>query len=124
MGSDPKRYENAAQIQSYSGIAPVTKQSGRMRTVQKRRACPHFIKQSFHEFADHARLYSGWSRAYYQLQRDRGKRHHAAVRALAYKWIRIIYHLWQTRQTYDETVYVRRLRERQSPVVKFLKAVD
>jgi transposase len=120
MGSDLTRYDNASQIQSYSGIAPVTKQSGRTRIVQRRRACPHFIKQSFHEFADHARLYSDWSRAYYQLQRARGKRHHAAVRALAYKWIRIIYHLWRTGKTYDEALYVRSLRERRSPVVEFL----
>jgi transposase len=122
MGSDLGRYENAAQVQSYSGIAPVTKQSGRTRIVQRRRACPHFMKQSFHEFADHARLFSDWSRAYYQLQRARGKRHQAAVRALAYKWIRIIYHLWKTGETYDEAEYVRQLRQRNSPVIAFLKS--
>jgi hypothetical protein len=29
-----------------------------------------------------------WARAYYQQQRERGNDHHAAVRALAFKWIR------------------------------------
>ncbi len=65
--------------------APVTKQSGKTRIVQKRRACPHFMKQSFHEFADHARLFSDWSGAYYPMLQARGKRHNAAVRSLAFK---------------------------------------
>jgi hypothetical protein len=29
-----------------------------------------------------------WARNYYQQLRSRGKGHHAAVRALAFKWIR------------------------------------
>jgi transposase len=122
MGSDLRRYESASQVQAYSGIAPVTKQSGRTRIVQRRRACPHFMKQSFHEFADHARLFSDWSRAYYQLQRARGKQHQAAVRALAYKWIRIIFRLWQAGEVYDEALYVQQLRQRNSPVIEFLKS--
>lgn len=120
MGSHLERYADAAQIQSYSGIAPVTKQSGRSKVVQRRRACPRFLRQTFHEFADHARLFSQWSGAYYRMQRDRGKRHHAAVRALAFKWIRIIYRLWQTGDQYDEAAYVRQLRTRNSPVIKYL----
>jgi transposase len=88
MGSESDRYDGAAEIQKLSGIAPITKQSGRTRIVQRRRACPQFMKQTFHEFADHARLFSPWSAAYYRLQRSRGKRHNSAVRALAFKWIR------------------------------------
>jgi transposase len=120
MGSHLERYADAAQIQSYSGIAPVTKQSGRSKVVQRRRACPRFLRQTFHEFADHARLYSQWSGAYYRMQRDRGKRHHAAVRALAFKWIRIIYRIWQTGAQYDEAAYLKQLRTRNSPVLKYL----
>jgi hypothetical protein len=37
-----------------------------------------------------------WARASYLMQRDLGKKHHAAVRALAYKWIRIIFRCWRT----------------------------
>jgi transposase len=120
MGSHLERYADAAQIQSYSGIAPITKQSGRSKVVQRRRACPRFLRQTFHEFADHARIFSQWSGAYYRMQRDRGKRHHAAVRALAFKWIRIIYRLWQTGERYEEAAYVRQLRLRNSPVIKYL----
>src|SRR5256884_3441224 len=49
---------------------------------------------------------SQWARAYYELQVRRGKKHHAAVRALAFKWIRIIYRCWKERVAYDENVYL------------------
>jgi hypothetical protein len=42
-----------------------------------------------HEFAQHSLPRSVWAKACYDLQRQRGKKHHAAVRALAFKWIRI-----------------------------------
>ena len=45
----------------------------------------------------------------------------AAVRALAYKWIRIIFHLWKTYTLYDENVYIEQLKKRNSPVIKFLE---
>lgn len=120
MGSDRNRFENAAAIQTYSGIAPVTKKSGRSRVVHRRYACPKFIRQTFHEFAEKSVLYSDWARAYYRLLRSRGKKHNAAVRALAFKWIRIIYQLWTSRQTYDEKKYTRALQQRNSPIAKLL----
>ena len=55
------------------------------------------------------------------MKRDDGVKHHAAVRALAYKWIRIIFHLWKTHTLYDENVYIEQLMKRNSPVIKFLE---
>ena len=46
--------------------------------------CPKFLRQSFHEWAGHSIAQSVWARAYDQQQRQRGKDHHAAVRALAF----------------------------------------
>jgi hypothetical protein len=48
----------------------------------------------------------GWARAYYEEQRERGKRHHAAFRALAYKWIRIIFRCWKEGVQYSEERYI------------------
>jgi len=124
MGSDLTRYSDAAELQSFSGIAPVTKQSGQSKIVQRRRACPKFLRQTFHEFAEYARRYSNWSQAYYRMQRERGKCHNAAVRALAFKWIRIIFRLWQTGEQYDEARYVQQLRKRESPVIPFLQTTE
>lgn len=40
--------------------------------------------------------HSFWARAYYAMQHTKGKGHHAAVRTLAFKLIRIIWKCWQT----------------------------
>ena len=120
LGGQRGRYATADEIQSYSGIAPVTKQSGRSKVVHRRYACPKFMRQTFHEFAEKSVLYSDWARAYYHLLRERGKKHNAAVRALAFKWIRIIYRMWQSHQKYDESKYLQTLAARNSPLAKTL----
>lgn len=117
MGSDRSRWESAVQVQCFSGIAPVTKKSGRSCWVHRRFACSKFVKQSFHEYALVSIRFSEWARAYYDQQRVRGKEHHAAVRALAYKWIRIIYRCWADRKLYDEQIYLKSLRRHGSRLV-------
>jgi hypothetical protein len=99
-------------MQCYSGIAPVRVASGKTQTIHFRRACPKFLRQTFHEYALHSLQKSEWARAYYQLQRDRHKSHHAAVRALAYKWIRIIFRCWKDGKPYDEATYLQSQRRR------------
>jgi transposase len=91
FGSQRERYRNAAEVQTWSGIAPVSESSGKSSWVHFRFACSKFLRQSFHEWAAQSIPQSQWARAYYELQCRRGKKHHAAVRALAFKWIRIIY---------------------------------
>jgi hypothetical protein len=76
--------------------------------------------QTFHEFADCAWRFCAWSKLYYQQQRARGKDHHAAVRALAYKWIRIMFRYWKDRAPYDDSIYVKSLIKRGSHLAKGL----
>ncbi len=114
FGSDRDRYQSAAEIQKFSGIAPVTESSGKMRWVHWRLACPKFLRQTFHEFADASRKKSLWARAYYEQRRQQGASHHAAIRALAYKWTRILYRCWKTRTPYDESLYLEALHRRHS----------
>ena len=114
FGSDRDRYESAEDVQKFSGIAPVTESSGQRHWVHWRLACPKFLRQTFHEFANASRQQSLWARAYYAQQRPRGADHHAAVRSLAYKWIRILYRCWKDRTPYDERVYLKSLQRRRS----------
>jgi transposase len=116
FGSQRERYGSANDVQKYSGIAPVTETSGKKKWVHSRWACPKFLRQSFHEWAGHSIAKSKWARAYYQQQRARGQDHHAAVRALAFKWIRIIFRCWQDRVVYDENKYLAALVTRGSPL--------
>lgn len=124
FGSERERYENAGEVQTWSGIAPVTETSGKSCWVHFRFACSKFLRQSFHEFAACSIPKSLWARAYYELQRRRGKKHHAAVRALAFKWIRIIYCCWKKRVAYDEKIYLTALAQNNSPLVATIEAAE
>jgi transposase len=105
LGTDRERFDSASQVQCYAGIAPVIISSGKQCLIHWRWACPKFIRQTMHEWAQHSLQKSEWARTYYSLQRQRGKSHHAAIRALAFKWIRILYRCWKDRKPYDATLY-------------------
>jgi transposase len=124
FGSNRDRFEFAAEMQQLSGIAPVTEKSGTGIWIHWRLACSKFLRQTFHEFAAQSIVRSDWARAYYHQQRQRGKTHHAAVRALAFKWIRIIFRCWKTRTPYDEAVYNKSLKLRGSRLAEQLPGVE
>ncbi|MFP7754806.1 IS110 family transposase [Thermodesulfobacteriota bacterium B35] len=120
FGTNRAKFATASDIQEYSGIAPVTRRSGNSTIVQRRRACPTFLLQTFHEYASHSRFKSVWAKAYYELQRSRGKGHHMAIRSLAFKWLRIIHRCWRDRVAYDEAKYLQSLVKNQSPLLQFI----
>jgi len=112
FGTQRDRFDNAFQVQCYSGIAPVTEASGKSHKVHFRWSCPKFLRQTFQEYASQSIRHCEWARDYYQMQRDRHKSHHAAVRALAYKWIRIIFRCWKDGKPYDDQMYLSSVRRR------------
>jgi hypothetical protein len=116
FGSQRDRYQSAAEIQQFSGIAPVLMRSGKTAWVHYRWACPKFLRQTFQEWAGHSIGFCDWARVYYEQQRKRGAGHHAAVRALAFKWIRISFRCWKDRVPYDGSRYLQSLRQRGSPL--------
>ena len=122
FGSQRDRYANADELATFSGIAPVTKQSGKSRIVHRRFACPKYLRQTFHEFADHARKWCPWSHAYYKYQRSRGMKHHAALRKLASRWIRILFRVWKDRTAYDPASYLATIQRKNPAITPFLEA--
>jgi len=124
LGSQRERFGAAADLQQYTGIAPVTKRSGGSCYIHRRYLCPKFHKQSFHEFAKESILWSRWAAAYYLQQRTKGCPHHTAVRALAYKWQRVIFRCWQNRTPYQEAIYEAALRKSGSPLVSLFDRVE
>jgi hypothetical protein len=116
FGTRRERYDTAFQMQCYSGIAPVKERSGNREWIHFRRSCPKFLRQTFHEFAFLSTRSSVWAKAYYDRQRDQQQSHPAAIRALAYKWIRIIFRCWKEGQLYDEQIYLQSLQKRRSPL--------
>ncbi len=117
FGEQRERFQNAGQLQRYSGIAPVTQRSGKKSWVHWRWQCPTFVRQTFVEWAAQSINKSFWAGAFYQQQRAKGSPHQVAVRALAFKWIRILYRCWVTRIPYDESRYLKALQLRGSPLL-------
>lgn len=117
MGSNRERWASADELLRFSGVAPVVERSGKSSWTRWRYFCPKFVRQSFVEYAGESIRHSEWAKAFYASQKAKGKSHQAAVRALAYKWIRIIWKCWQTREKYDEARYVECLRKKGSALV-------
>jgi transposase len=117
FGEQRDRYGSAAEVQTYAGIAPVMERSGKQSWIHWRCQCPKFLRQTFVEWAAESIQFSFWARIYYQQQRDKGASHQAAVRALAFKWIRIVFRCWQTGTPYDESVYLAALQRRGSSLI-------
>jgi len=124
LGSQRERFEHAANLQRYTGVAPVTKQSGGKCHVHRRYLCPKFHRQSFHEYAKVSVLRSRWAAAYYLQQRTKGSPHHTALRALAFKWQRIIWRCWHDHEPYQEKLYQAALRKTNSPLVGLLDQIQ
>jgi len=120
FGSQRDRWADADALAAFSGIAPVTLKSGKLCQVHRRFACPKYLRQTFHEFADSARIYCPWTKARYRMLRDRGMKHHAALRKLARSWIRILFRVWQTRTPFDADRYIARLQQRCPEITQYL----
>src|SRR5262245_37013414 len=119
-GEQRERVSSAEEVQKYAGIAPVTARSGKKAWVHWRLQCTTFMRQTCVEWARECNRNAFWAQGYYQQQRDKGKAHQAAVRALAFTWIRLLYRCWQDRTPYDESVYLQALKRRSAPLLHTL----
>lgn len=117
FGEDRSRFTSAQAFAQFVGVAPVTERSGQKSWVHWRYACPTFLRQGLIEWAGHSVTKSFWARAFYEQQRAKGKAHHTILRALAYKWIRIVWRCWQDHKPYDEATYLMALKAKGSPLV-------
>jgi transposase len=124
FGEERTRFASAQDLLRYSGIAPVKESSGQKSWVHWRWSCPKFLRQTFVEWALQTRKHSFWAGEFYQMQRQKGKTHQGAIRALAFKWIRIIFRCWQERQPYDEVRYLMALKQKGSPLVQNLALTE
>jgi len=121
FGTDRTRFASAGELLCYSGIAPVKEKSGGRIWIHWRWNAPWFVRQAFVEWAGQSILYCDWARAYYDQQKARGKRHWACVRALAFKWLRILWKCWTTNTPYNEATYLAALAKKQSPLAAALQ---
>ena len=115
FGTDRAAYPDPASLQKYAGLAPVREKSGQQLWTHWRWNAPTFLRQSFVEWAGQTVRYCEWARVYYERMTQKNKKHAVIIRALAFKWIRILWKCWQERTAYDETRYLKQLIHRKSP---------
>jgi hypothetical protein len=103
FGDDPDRYTDARARKNYSGMAPVTRASGKSRAVPARHARNRRLADALYQQAFAALTSSRGARAYYDTHRARGNTHHQALRALANRLVGILHGCLRHKTAYDET---------------------
>ncbi|HEV8493351.1 MAG TPA: transposase [Candidatus Angelobacter sp.] len=115
FGTDRMRWISPAKLQTYFGIAPVIEKSGKRCWVHWRWGAPTFGRQTLVEWAGISVRFCSWANDFYRAQRAQQKSHGTALRALAFKWLRVLWSCWQKRKPYDDQAYLAKLREHRAP---------
>ena len=103
IGDVRERFPDPESLMALAGASPVTRASGKHRSVGFRWACDKKLRGAVVDFADDSRHASPWAADVYKRAIDRGCSHSHAVRILARAWLRVIWRCWQDRTPYDVT---------------------
>ncbi|MFE3175163.1 transposase [Amycolatopsis sp. NPDC059090] len=116
IGDDITQFDTPNGLQCYGGTAPVTRRSGRSEFVVARRlAHNHYLGTAVHQWAFCSLSRSIWAREFYDGKIAAGKSHHSALRALANRWLEILWHCLVKGVRYDETIHIRNRRRALQP---------
>lgn len=106
IGDDRQRFPRPEVLQAMAGTCPISRRSGKQHQVEFRQACSHPLRQAMVQMARFSIQQSGWAKSYFQRQLERGHSVSRSYRALANRWAKILWKLWQTRQPYDEAIHL------------------
>ena len=101
-GDDPARYASAKARKNYAGTSPITRASGKKKTVAARHVHNDRLIDALMAQAFTAISASPGARAYYDHQRARGAGHNPALRQLANRLTGILHGCLKTRTPYNE----------------------
>lgn len=101
LGDDRMRFATFEQLAAEAGVAPVTRASGKHRSVACRFACNKRLRHALTTWADNSRHASPWAASVYRHARSRGCDHPHAIRILARAWVRVLWRCWQERTPYN-----------------------
>ena len=105
LGGVRERFPGPDALAMEAGVAPVTRQSGKSRSVVFRWACNRRLRAAVTCFADNSRHASAWAAQLYARARQRGCDHPHAIRVLARAWIRVLWRAWHDGRTYEPTAH-------------------
>lgn len=103
IGDDRSRFSDAKGLKAYAGAAPITRASGKSRSVTFRRVKNDRLNAAGYTWAFSAITASPGARGHYNRRRDDGDRHAAAQRNLFSRLLGCLHHCLATGQHYDET---------------------
>ena len=115
FGEDRARFPSPQDLRALAGTCPVTKQSGKRRGIQFRRACNHSFRETAQQLAVASVQQVDWAAAYFTAALARGLRKNHAYRCLANRWLGIIWKLLQTHQLYDEAYHLQQIHQQRRP---------
>ena len=101
MGEDRGRFPSADVLLAESGTAPVTRSSGRTRSVRFRYAANKRMRHAIDWWTFVSVRENDWARAAYDHARARGQQHNRAIRGIGARWTRILWRCWTDHTTYD-----------------------
>ena len=102
IGDDPTRFTDARGLKQYAGAAPITRASGRTKTVRVRRVKNQRLAATGYVWAFAALRPSPGARRHYDARRRHGDTHTAALRHLWNRLLVCLHHCLQTQGTYQE----------------------
>jgi transposase len=114
IGDDRSRFQDAKGLKAYAGAAPITRASGKTKSVTRRHIKNNRLNAAGYTWAFSALTASPGARAHYDRRRDDGDRHAAAQRNLFGRLLGCLHHCLTTGQHYDETTAFPATREKPS----------
>jgi transposase len=104
IGDDRSRFQDAKGLKAYAGAAPITRASGKTRSVTHRRIKNNRLNAAGYTWAFSALTASPGARAHYDRRKDAGDRHAAAQRNLFGRLLGCLHRCLITGQHYDENI--------------------
>ena len=101
--SKPIRERDYESLRCYAGTAPVTRQSGKRKTVGMRQACSPRLRNAVFYWATSSLCCDSRSRKHYDGLRAAGHLHARALRGLADRLLGVLIALLKTQKTFDRT---------------------
>ena len=98
---DPIAQRDYHALRAHSGVAPVTKQSGKSRQVVMRRGCSERLRNAMYHWARCSVQHDPFSKHHYRRLRQAGHNHGRALRGVADRLVATLTAMLKTGQPYD-----------------------
>ena len=101
IGDARGKFPTADSLAALAGVAPSTRQSGKVKAVTFRWGCNKQLRDALCDFAGDSRHDNPWAADLYNRAIARGHDHPHAVRILGRAWAHVIWACWHNNLSYD-----------------------